>query len=186
MNKKPFIIAFITAGDPDAASTAAYIAALEKGGASVMELAVPFSDPTAEGEEIQESFVRALKGGMSVEKTFEILEQVRKNSAVPVILRSYLNPVLRYGYQKFFRRCAQLGVCALDVPDLPFEEREEVQPYARENGVRYVFYGHTHMQADDTIGGVRLINPGTFRRGNYCFATASGGKLLVRQMTRFV
>lgn len=154
MNKKPFTIAFITAGDPDAASTAAYIAALEKGGASVMELAVPFSDPTAEGEEIQESFVRALKGGMSVEKTFEILEQVRKNSDVPVILRSYLNPVLRYGYQKFFRRCAQLGVCALDVPDLPFEEREEVQPYARENCVDIIM--HAASADGERLRGIAL------------------------------
>lgn len=63
---------------------------------------------------------------------------------------------------------------------------DRLADHARENGVRYVFYGHTHMQADDTIGGVRLVNPGTFRHGNYCFATASGGKLLIRQMTRFV
>ncbi len=63
---------------------------------------------------------------------------------------------------------------------------ERLADHARENDVRYVFYGHTHMPADDTLGGVRLINPGSFRNGSYCFATAAGGRLLVRQMTRFV
>ena len=129
------LIAFLTAGDPSSESTVKYISALARGGADIILLGIPFSDPIAENAAVQDSNIRALKGGVSVEKTFEIVGQVRKNCDIPIILRSYLNPVFRYGYEKFFARCKSLNIGGIEVPDLPLEEKEELQPYARENGV---------------------------------------------------
>ena len=135
LEKGRALIAFITAGDPDPAVSVKYALALQKGGADVLELGIPFSDPTAEGVQIQDANIRALKAGTNVEKTFEIVGQVRKNSDIPIVLRSYLNPVFRYGYRAFFSACARLGVCGLEVPDLPFEEKDEAADIAREYGV---------------------------------------------------
>ena len=133
-NGKAFI-AFITCGDPDLDTTAAAVIEAAQNGADLIELGIPFSDPTAEGVQIQDANIRALKAGTNVEKTFEIVGQVRKNSDIPIVLRSYLNPVFRYGYKAFFSACARLGVCGLEVPDLPFEEKDEAADIAREYGV---------------------------------------------------
>ena len=130
LEKGRALIAFITAGDPDPAVSVKYALALQKGGADVLELGIPFSDPTAEGVQIQDANIRALKAGTNVEKTFEIVGQIRKNSDIPIVLRSYLNPVFRYGYKAFFSACARLGVCGLEVPDLPFEEKNEAADIA--------------------------------------------------------
>lgn len=128
-NGKAFI-GFLTAGDPDAESTVKYILAMERAGADLIEIGVPFSDPTAEGVVIQEASIRALQGGMTTEGVFGIVEEVRKQSQVPLALMTYLNPVFHYGYEKFFARCQQLGVSGLIVPDLPFEEKAEAEEVA--------------------------------------------------------
>lgn len=136
-NGKAFI-AFLTAGDPNAECTVNYILEMEKAGADLIEIGIPFSDPTAEGVVIQEASLRALKGGMTTEGVFHIVEEVRKKSQVPLALMTYLNPVFHYGYEAFFSRCQSLGVDGIIVPDLPFEEKGEAEEVAARFGVDVV------------------------------------------------
>lgn len=130
-DKKAFI-AFLTAGDPDADSTVSYILEMERAGADLIEIGIPFSDPTAEGIVIQEASLRALKGGMTTEGAFRIVERVRERSRVPLVFMTYLNPVFHYGYEKFFARCRSLSMDGIIIPDLPYEEKEEVDRVAAE------------------------------------------------------
>lgn len=128
--KKAFI-AFLTAGDPGADSTVEYILAMEEAGADLIEIGIPFSDPTAEGTVIQEANVRALRAGMTVEGVFSIVERVREKSQIPLVFLTYMNPVFFYGYENFCQRCRDLGVDGLIIPDLPFEEKGELAEIAR-------------------------------------------------------
>lgn len=128
-NNKAFI-AFLTAGDPDADSTVDYILKMAQAGADIVEIGIPFSDPTAEGPVIQEANIRALAAGMNTEGVFEIVSRVREKSDVPLVFMTYLNPVFHYGYERFFTRCEKLGVDGIIIPDLPFEERAEVADVA--------------------------------------------------------
>ncbi|MDE6064432.1 MAG: tryptophan synthase subunit alpha [Lachnospiraceae bacterium] len=136
-NGKAFI-AFLTAGDPTAECTVNYILEMEKAGADLIEIGIPFSDPTAEGVVIQEASLRAVKGGMTTEGVFQIVEEGRKKSQVPLALMTYLNPVFHYGYEAFFSRCQSLGVDGIIVPDLPFEEKGEAEEVAARFGVDVV------------------------------------------------
>ncbi len=128
-------IGFLTAGDPSAECTVEYILAMEEAGADLIEIGIPFSDPTAEGPVIQEANVRALRAGMTVEGVFRIVERVRQKSQVPLVFLTYLNPVFHYGYEAFLARCRDLGVDGLIIPDLPYEEKGELAPLARTYGV---------------------------------------------------
>lgn len=129
-NKKAFI-AFLTAGDPDADSTVRFVLEMEKAGADLIEIGIPFSDPTAEGAVIQEANIRALGNGMNTEGVFRIVERIREQSRIPLAFMTYANPVFHYGYEAFFTRCEELGVGAIIVPDLPFEEKEEMAEAAK-------------------------------------------------------
>lgn len=129
-NKKAFI-AFLTAGDPDADSTVRFVLEMEKAGADLIEIGIPFSDPTAEGVVIQEANIRALGNGMNTEGVFRIVERIREQSRIPLAFMTYANPVFHYGYEAFFTRCEELGVGAIIVPDLPFEEKEEMAEAAK-------------------------------------------------------
>lgn len=137
-NHKKAFIPFLTAGDPDADSTVAFILELAKAGADLIEIGIPFSDPTAEGEAIQEANIRALKKGMTTDGVFEIARRVREVSLVPLAFMTYLNPVFRYGYDEFFSKCRQLGVNSVIIPDLPFEEKEEAEIPASVHGVNVI------------------------------------------------
>lgn len=133
-NGKAFI-AFLTAGDPTPEKTVAYILEMERAGADLIEIGIPFSDPTAEGAVIQQANIRALRGGMTTNGVFEIVRQVREKSQIPLVFLTYLNPVFHYGYEPFMERCAALGVDGLIIPDMPYEEKGEIQPSARKYGV---------------------------------------------------
>lgn len=135
--KKAFI-AFLTAGDPDADSTVSFILEMERAGADLIEIGIPFSDPTAEGEVIQEANIRALGGGMTTEGVFDIVRRVREHSSVPLAFMTYLNPVFHYGYEKFFAKCGELGVSGIIIPDLPYEEREEAEGPAAAHGIKLI------------------------------------------------
>lgn len=124
-NHKAFI-PFITAGDPTPDATVSFILKMFDAGADLVEIGIPFSDPTAEGVVIQEASLRALKGGMTTDKAFEIVEKVREKTDKPLVFMTYINPVFHYGYDAFFARCEKLGIDGIVVPDVPFEEREEV------------------------------------------------------------
>ena len=136
-NNKAFI-AFLTAGDPDAESTISYIKEIANAGADLIEIGIPFSDPTAEGIVIQEANIRALRNGMNTEKVFEIVKEVRKEIKIPLVFMTYLNPVFHYGYDNFFKKCEELEVDGIIIPDLPFEEKAEVEIYANKHKVTVI------------------------------------------------
>lgn len=126
-NKKAFI-GFLTAGDPSLEKTEEYIVEMERAGAALIEIGIPFSDPIAEGPVIQAANVRALSapGGCTTDMVFAMVARVSKKVSVPLVFLTYLNPVFRYGYERFFSKCQEVGISGIIIPDLPFEERKEV------------------------------------------------------------
>lgn len=131
----PAFIAFLTGGDPDLARSLANIEGLIAGGADLIEIGIPFSDPVAEGPVIQAANNRALAAGTTTEDIFNLVAAVRRRSSVPIVLLTYLNPVFVYGYERFFARCEETGVDGLIVPDLPLEEKGEIAGFAHRSGV---------------------------------------------------
>lgn len=133
-NGKVFM-AFITCGDPDLATTEKTIHAAVAGGADMIELNIPFSDPTAVDPVIQEANVRALSGGITTDDIFAFVGRIRETIPVPIVFSSYANVVFSYGADRFIRTCRDIGVDGLLVPDVPFEERQEFLPLCRTYGV---------------------------------------------------
>ncbi len=128
-------IAFLTCGDPDLETTAAAVRAAAGAGADLIELGIPFSDPTAEGPVIQGANLRALKGGVTTDKVFALVKELRKDVTIPLVFMTYANVVYSYGAERFLANCAEAGVDGLILPDLPFEEKEEFLPACRIYGV---------------------------------------------------
>ncbi len=125
-NGKAFI-AFITCGDPDLATTAEVVKEAARNGADLIELGIPFSDPTAEGPVIQGANIRALKGGVTTDKIFDFVRELRKEVTVPMVFMTYANVVFSYGSEKFIATCKKIGMDGLILPDVPYEEKEEFQ-----------------------------------------------------------
>jgi tryptophan synthase alpha chain len=132
------LIAYFCAGDPDPETTLAMVLAAAEQGADVIELGMPFSDPTADGPAIQRASERALARGMTLKKTLELAAQVRRQSSVPIVLFGYYNPILAYGEQALCRDAAQSGVDGLLVVDLPPEESAALRDPARAAGLAFV------------------------------------------------
>lgn len=133
-NGKAFI-PFITCGDPDLAATAACVRAAAANGADLIELGIPFSDPTAEGPVIQGANVRALRGGVTTDKIFDLVRELRRDVSVPMVFMTYANVVFSYGAERFISTCREIGIDGLILPDVPFEEKEEFGPVCRKYGV---------------------------------------------------
>ena len=131
-------IAFITCGDPGLATTAACVRAAVKGGADLIELGIPFSDPTAEGPVIQAANERALKGGVTTDKIFKLVQELRKDVTVPMVFMTYANVVYSYGIERFCDQCVAAGIDGMILPDVPFEEKEEFAPACRARGLDFV------------------------------------------------
>ncbi len=112
-----------------------FILEMERGGADLIEIGIPFSDPVAEGSVIQQANIRALSAGATTDKIFDLVAAVRQKSDIPLVFLTYLNPVFRYGYSRFFERCHALGVDGIIIPDLPFEEKGELADEAEKYGV---------------------------------------------------
>lgn len=136
-DKKAFI-GFLTAGDPTLDKTEEFVLGMVEAGASLVELGVPFSDPIADGPVIQEANIRALSAGCTLDKIFETVLSIRKKTDVPLVFLAYLNTIYKYGYEKFCKRCQECGVDGVIIPDMPFEEREELAPLALEYDVDVV------------------------------------------------
>lgn len=136
-NKKAFI-GFLTAGDPTADCTVNCILEMERAGADLIEIGIPFSDPTAEGVVIQDANIRALRNGMTTDGAFDIVRRVREKSQIPLAFMTYANPVFHYGYDRFFARCEELGVDAIIIPDMPFEEKREMEEPANAHNVALI------------------------------------------------
>ena len=139
-NGKAFI-PFITCGDPDLDTTAKIVREMEKNGADLIELGIPFSDPTAEGPVIQEANIRALSAGTTTDKVFDMVRQLRSGSdavKVPMVFMTYANVVFSYGAEKFISTCANIGIDGLILPDIPYEEKGEFVDITRRYGLDLV------------------------------------------------
>ncbi|MCI8636251.1 MAG: tryptophan synthase subunit alpha [Eubacterium sp.] len=136
-NGKAFI-AFITCGDPDLETTAAVVRAAVENGADLIELGIPFSDPTAEGPVIQGANRRALNGGVTTDKIFAFVKELRRDVKVPMVFMTYANVVFSYGAEKFISTCRDIEIDGIILPDLPFEEKEEFLPLCHQYGVDLV------------------------------------------------
>lgn len=128
-------IPFITCGDPDLETTGAAIRAMAANGADLIELGIPFSDPTAEGVVIQGANLRALRGGVTTDQIFDFVRALRKDVKIPFVFMTYANVVFSYGADAFISACAELGIDGLILPDLPYEEKNEFLPTCRKYGV---------------------------------------------------
>lgn len=133
-NKKAFI-PFITCGDPDLETTASVVRAAVAAGASLVELGIPFSDPTAEGPVIQGANIRALSGGVTTDKVFDLVRELRTDVKVPMVFMTYANVVFSYGAERFISTCKEIGIDGLILPDLPFEEKDEFLLLCHQYGV---------------------------------------------------
>jgi tryptophan synthase alpha chain len=131
-------IAFLTAGDPDLQTTEELVFEMEKSGADIVELGIPFSDPIAEGPVIQEADLRSLASGTTPDKIFAMVKRIREKSQIPLVFLTYINPVLKYGYDAFFAKCREVGIDGIIIPDLPFEERAEVHEFSSKHGIDLV------------------------------------------------
>lgn len=136
-NKKAFI-AFLTCGDPDLETTEQLVIAMEEAGADLIELGIPFSDPTAEGPVIQEANERALAAGTTTDRIFDMVRRLRKTVRIPLVFMTYANVVLSYGTDRFIKTAAEAGMDGLILPDVPYEEREEFAPACEQNGLALI------------------------------------------------
>lgn len=136
-NGKAFI-PFITCGDPSLEITEKLVYAMEEAGADLIELGIPFSDPTAEGPVIQAANERALSGGVTTDLIFQMVERIRRNTQIPLAFMTYANVVYSYGQERFLKQAGDLGMDGLILPDVPFEEKEEFAGTCREHGIDLV------------------------------------------------
>lgn len=131
-------IPFITCGDPSLEVTRQLVYAMEEAGADLIELGIPFSDPTAEGPVIQAANVRALSGGVTTDKIFDMVRDIRKNTGIPLVFMTYANVVYSYGTERFVRTAVEIGMDGLILPDVPFEEKEEFDSVCRQYGLELI------------------------------------------------
>lgn len=136
-NKKAFI-AFLTAGDPDYETSLNNFRAVIEAGADLIEVGIPFSDPIAEGPVIQEADIRALASGMTTDKVFQLVKDLRKDYDIPIVYMTYANPVYHYGTEKFFQKASEAGADGIIIPDCPFEERHEFDETAAKYGMDFI------------------------------------------------
>lgn len=128
-------IPFITCGDPDLETTEKIVRSMVANGADLIELGIPFSDPTAEGPVIQGANIRALSGGVTTDKIFDMVRKLRQHITTPMVFMTYANVVYSYDAEKFIGICAQIGIDGLILPDLPFEEKDEFSSTCKKYGV---------------------------------------------------
>ena len=135
-NGKAFI-PFITCGDPDLETTAQCVVEMQKAGASLIELGIPFSDPTAEGPVIMEASLRALEGGCTTDKVFDMVKRLRTELGVtvPMVFMTYANVVYSYGIERFCQKASELGVDGMILPDVPYEEKDEFDGICKKYGL---------------------------------------------------
>ena len=136
--KEKVFIPFITCGDPDLETTGKVVRAAVANGAGLIELGIPFSDPTAEGPVIQGANLRALSGGVTTDKIFDFVRDLRKDVEIPLVFMTYANVVFSYGAERFLKNCSAIGIDGIILPDVPFEEKEEFGGLCRKYGVALI------------------------------------------------
>lgn len=136
---KKFLSLYFCAGDPDLENMADVIRTLERKGIDMIEVGIPFSDPLADGPVIQSAATSALRNGISVRKLFSQLQNIRKDVKIPLILMGYLNPIFRYGFENFCKKCSEIGIDGMIIPDLPFKDYlEDYKPIADKYDLRII------------------------------------------------
>ena len=150
-NGKAFI-PFITCGDPDLETTAKAIREMAENGADLIELGIPFSDPTAEGPVIQGANIRALAGGITTDKIFDFVAELRRDVKIPFVFMTYANVVYSYDAERFMARCCETGVGGIILPDLPFEEKGEFSAVAKQYGIDLI-----SLIAPTSAGRIKMI-----------------------------
>lgn len=136
-NKKAFIT-YLMAGDPNLEKSAENILAAQEAGADLIEIGIPFSDPIAEGPVVENASVRALSSGVRLNHVFDMVASLKGKITVPLVFMTYLNPVFVYGYKRFFKKCSEIGISGIIIPDLPFEEQQEVKVVAKKYGIQII------------------------------------------------
>lgn len=136
-NGKAFI-PFLTCGDPDLETTEKLIGAIAEVGADLIELGIPFSDPTAEGPVIQDANLRALSAGTTTDKIFDMVRRVRQTVSIPMVFMTYANVIFSYGADRFLKTAAEIGMNGIIVPDVPFEEKQEFEPLCQKYGLAQI------------------------------------------------
>lgn len=136
-NGKAFI-GFVTAGDPDLNTSKEILLSMSKGGCDLIEVGIPFSDPIAEGPVIQDANIRALKNNVTTDDVFALAKSVSQEVDTPMVFMTYLNVLFKYGYDKFLQKAKDSGICGVIIPDLPYEEKDELQSVAKKYGIEVV------------------------------------------------
>lgn len=136
-NGKAFI-GFVTAGDPDLNTSKEILLSMSKGGCDLIEVGIPFSDPIAEGPVIQDANIRALKNNVTTDDVFALTKSVSQEVDTPMVFMTYLNVLFKYGYDKFLQKAKDSGICGVIIPDLPYEEKDELQSVAKKYGIEVV------------------------------------------------
>ncbi len=131
-------IGFLTAGDPSIEHSEEFILSMAAKGVDLIEIGIPFSDPVAEGKVIEAANVRALATGTTTDSVFELVRRVRSKTDVPLVFLTYLNPVFQYGYERFFATAKEAGLDGIIIPDLPYEEKAELLPFAKKNDIHVI------------------------------------------------
>lgn len=137
-DKQKAFIPFVTGGDPDLDTTEKLILTMSEAGADLIEIGIPFSDPVAEGPVIQAADERALKAGTTTDHLFDMISRIRRKTDVPLVFMTYLNPIYTYGKEKFMKRCKDCGVDGIIVPDMPYEEKDELKEISRTYGITLI------------------------------------------------
>ncbi|HEY8389470.1 MAG TPA: tryptophan synthase subunit alpha [Clostridia bacterium] len=136
--KGKVLITYIMAGDPDLDSTLDYVLKLEKAGAGIIELGIPFSDPSADGSAIMKAGCRALKNNYITDDYLELVQKIRKVSQIPIVIMAYANTVFCYGIDRFFEKLNAIGGDGIILPDVSYEESAEFEPSAQKHGIDYI------------------------------------------------
>ncbi len=162
-NQKAFI-AFLTAGDPSLDKTEEFILAMDRAGADLIEIGIPFSDPVAEGPVIESANSRALNAGATTDKVFDMVKRVRKKSDIALVFLTYMNPIFVYGVERFFKTCQESGINGIIIPDLPYEEKGEVLEIANAYQIDVITLiaptsqDRIQMLAKDATGFIYLVS----------------------------
>lgn len=135
--KKAFI-GFLTAGDPDLETTKKVIKKMVEAGCSLVEIGIPFSDPIAEGPVIQNANIRALKNNVTTDDVFQMVKEIKDDVSIPMVFMTYLNVLFKYGYDRFLQNASDAGICGVIIPDMPYEEKDELQSVAKNYGIEVI------------------------------------------------
>ena len=182
--KENVLSIYFTAGHPELNNTVEIIKALEKSGADMIEIGMPFSDPMADGPVIQQSSLKALNNGMTLKLLFEQLKNIRKEVKIPLLLMGYLNPVFRFGIEAFCVKCKEVGIDGLILPDLPIDEYEQTyKPIFETNGLSNIFLV-TPQTSDERVKRINKLATGFIYMVS-SYSTTGSGKGLEQSQTYF-